>query len=66
MLVTCAPDARERLDEICRRHEVPVVELGRLGGERIVVRAGSCAVDVALDDARASYENALPLAMEPR
>ena len=66
VLATCAPAGRERLDEICRRHGVPVVELGRLGGERIVVRAGSCAVDVALDDARASYENALPLAMEPR
>jgi phosphoribosylformylglycinamidine synthase subunit PurL len=66
VLVTCPPDARARLDEICGRHGVPVVELGRLGGERIVVRAGSCAVDVALDDARASYENALPLAMEPR
>jgi hypothetical protein len=64
--VTCAPDGRERLDEICRRHGVPVVELGRLGGERIAVRAGSHAVDVPLDDARAAYENALPLAMEPR
>jgi phosphoribosylformylglycinamidine synthase len=66
VLVTCAPDGRERLDEICRRHEVPLVELGRLGGERIIVRAGSCAVDVALDDARAAYEDALPRAMEPR
>jgi phosphoribosylformylglycinamidine synthase subunit PurL len=66
VLVTCPSTARERLTAICRRHEVPVAELGRLGGQRIVVRAGSCAVDVALADARESYENALPLAMEPR
>jgi phosphoribosylformylglycinamidine synthase subunit PurL len=66
VLVTCAPDARERLAEICARHAVPVTELGHLGDERIVVRAGSVTVDVALDDARASYEDALPLAMEHR
>ena len=57
---------RERLAELCARHGVPVVELGSLGGERIVVRAGSCTVDVALAEARDAYEDALPLAMEPR
>ena len=66
VLVTCDDSDRERLAEICARHAVPLTELGSLGGERIVVRAGSCAVDVALDDVRAAYENALPLAMEHR
>ena len=67
VLVTCAPAGRARLAEICRRHGVPRRRARpRSAGERIVVRAGSCAVDVALGDARASYENALPLAMEPR
>jgi hypothetical protein len=45
---------------------VPVAELGHLGGERIVVRAGAYEIDVSLAEARASYENTLPLAMEPR
>jgi len=34
--------------------------------KRIVVRAGTYEVDVSLAEARASYENALPLAMELR
>jgi phosphoribosylformylglycinamidine synthase len=66
VLVTCAPADRERLDELCRTNGVPVAELGRLGGERIVVRASGTVVDVALDEARAAYEHALPRAMEPR
>ncbi|MDX6567871.1 MAG: phosphoribosylformylglycinamidine synthase subunit PurL, partial [Gaiellales bacterium] len=66
VLVTCAPADRERIAALAAQHAVPVVELGRLGGERIVVRAASCRVDVALGDARAAYEDALPLAMEAR
>jgi phosphoribosylformylglycinamidine synthase len=66
VLVTCAPADRERVAALAAQHAVPVVELGRLGGERIVVRAASCRVDVALGDARAAYEDALPLAMEAR
>jgi phosphoribosylformylglycinamidine (FGAM) synthase-like enzyme len=66
VLATCTPAARERLVELAARHAVPLSELGRLAGERIVVRAGSYAVDVALGEARAAYEDALPLAMEAR
>ena len=66
VLATCAPADQERLVEIFARHGVPVAELGHLGGERIVVRAGDSEIDVALADARAAYEDTLPLAMEPR
>ena len=66
MLATCAPANEARLTEVCERHGVPVVELGHLGGERIVVRAGDHEVDVSLVAARDAYENALPLAMEHR
>ncbi|MDX6579857.1 MAG: phosphoribosylformylglycinamidine synthase subunit PurL [Gaiellales bacterium] len=66
VLATCAPADQQRLVELCERHGVPVAELGHLGGERIVVRAGAYEIDVSLAEARASYENTLPLAMEPR
>jgi phosphoribosylformylglycinamidine synthase II len=66
VLATCAPAARERLAGLCARHAVPLAELGKLGGERIVVRAGAACVDVGLDEARAAYEDALPLAMAAR
>jgi phosphoribosylformylglycinamidine synthase subunit PurL len=66
VLVTCAPADQDRLTELFARHDVPVAELGHLGGERIVVRAGSHELDLALADARDAYENALARAMEHR
>jgi phosphoribosylformylglycinamidine synthase len=66
VLATCAPADRERLAELAARHAVPLSELGSIGGDRVVIRAGSCSVDVPLDEARAAYEDTLPLAMEAR
>jgi phosphoribosylformylglycinamidine synthase subunit PurL len=66
VLATCAPADEDRLTELFARHHVPVVELGHLGGERIVVRAGGHELDLALAEARDAYENALPRAMEHR
>jgi phosphoribosylformylglycinamidine synthase II len=66
VLVTCAPADQTRLAELFERHGVAVAELGHLGGERIVVRAGTHEVELALAEARDAYENALPRAMEHR
>jgi phosphoribosylformylglycinamidine synthase II len=64
VLATCTPEDQQRLIEVCARHDVQVVEIGHLGGERIVIRAGSHEIDLALPEARAAYEDALPTAME--
>ena len=66
VLATCAPEDQQRLIEVCARHDVQVAEIGHLGGERIVIRAGSHEIDLALPAARAAYEDALPTAMEHR
>ncbi len=66
VLVTCPDGARAALDALCARTGVALSELGRLGGERILVRAGDCAIDLALDRARTAYDEALPRAMEAR
>jgi phosphoribosylformylglycinamidine synthase II len=66
VLVTCAPADQTRLTELFERHGVPVAELGHLGGERIVVRAGTHDVDLAFAEARDAYVDALPRAMEHR
>ena len=44
------------LDELAGRHQVPLVSLGRTGGDRISVDG---ALDVTLEQAREAYETAL-------
>jgi hypothetical protein len=42
---------------------VPCEQLGSLGGPAIALRCGDLALELALGDARAAYEDTLPNAM---
>jgi phosphoribosylformylglycinamidine synthase subunit PurL len=66
VLVSTVSGARPALEAICARHGVALSELGSLGGDRIVVHSSGCSIDLALDAARAAYDEALPRAMAAR
>ncbi|HEY1478998.1 MAG TPA: phosphoribosylformylglycinamidine synthase subunit PurL [Gaiellales bacterium] len=66
VLATCAPGQRAELEGICARHGVALSEIGTLGGERVAIRAGAHAIEIAVSAAQASYDEALPRAMEAR
>ncbi|MGE3140265.1 MAG: phosphoribosylformylglycinamidine synthase subunit PurL [Thermoleophilia bacterium] len=66
MLVTVAGEQDvTALSAIAEQHDVPVriQRLGRVGGDAIVLRVGEHEARLALDDARAAYEGALPGAL---
>jgi phosphoribosylformylglycinamidine synthase len=63
VVVSCAPDNEAFLVKACDAAEVPLEKIGSLGGSQIALRCGELVLDVALDDARAAYEDALPRAM---
>ena len=55
-LVSCSEGDIDRLEDVCRRHEVPFRMIGTVGGERIEI-AGGVAVD--MEEARRTWESAL-------
>jgi phosphoribosylformylglycinamidine synthase II len=63
VVVSCAPGNEAFLVKACDAAEVPLEKIGSLGGSQIALRCGELVLDVALDDARAAYEGALPRAM---
>jgi phosphoribosylformylglycinamidine synthase II len=63
VVVSCAPADEAFLVKACDAAEVPLEKIGSLGGSQIALRCGELVLDVALDDARAAYEGALPRAM---
>ena len=63
VVVSCAPENEAFLVKACDAAEVPLEKIGSLGGSQIALRCGELVLDVALDDARAAYEGALPRAM---
>jgi phosphoribosylformylglycinamidine synthase len=56
VVVALPPSAAERLRRRCARDDVPVVSLGRAGGDRIVIGR---TIDVDLDQAGAAFASAL-------
>ncbi len=64
VLATCTAADRPALEALAARHGVSATPIGRLGGERIRLRAGACALDLPLAEARTAYEGTLPAAME--
>jgi phosphoribosylformylglycinamidine synthase len=64
VLTTCSAADRAALEALAARHGVGATAVGRLGGDRIRLRAGTCALDLLLADARTAHEGTLPAAME--
>ncbi len=78
LIVSVEPTSIGAVEALAREHEVPVVSIGSVGGERLVIElagAGATgaaeergsnvadAIDVSLDDLRRAWEHGLPRAL---
>jgi hypothetical protein len=63
VVVSVAAGDEQQLAEACDAAGVPCERIGSLGGPTIALRCGELALELALDDAHAAYEGALPNAM---
>ena len=62
-LVAVPPAGVAAVAEICEAASVPCRSVGHVVGSRIAVRAGSLALDVAVQDARAAFERTIAEAL---
>ncbi|NBW70267.1 MAG: phosphoribosylformylglycinamidine synthase subunit PurL, partial [Bacteroidetes bacterium] len=60
IVVTCTADQKETLLSHCNTHDVPVVELGVVGGTSLQFKGSG---ELAVDHAHDVYESVLPNAM---
>ncbi len=60
VVVSCDAADEPHLRELARDHGLPIMRIGRTGGDRL--RLGP--IDVALEDARRAYESGLPRALD--
>jgi phosphoribosylformylglycinamidine synthase subunit PurL len=56
-IVSVAPDAAERLEQLAASHHVPFSRIGETGGPRMVFDS---LLDISVEEARAAYEDAIP------
>lgn len=61
ILLTCPPDAAASL--VAQADDVPVREVGTVGGDALTVQIGGTSVILDLDRARRAYETAIPDAL---
>jgi phosphoribosylformylglycinamidine synthase len=63
VVVSAPHGASDRVRDVCAAHQVPMLELGRVGGERLVV--GNGVLDLPLSELEAAWERTIPTAMQP-
>jgi phosphoribosylformylglycinamidine (FGAM) synthase-like enzyme len=66
IVVSCAPPDRAALEAAAAQAGVPVVPLGIVGGDRLVLTAGPATVEVPVPALRDAYEGGLPAACQER
>jgi phosphoribosylformylglycinamidine synthase len=59
IVVSCAPSNRPALEAAAAQDGVPVVPLGIVGGDRLVIRAGPATAEVPITALREAYEGGL-------
>ena len=57
-VVSASPETVADLRTLAKKHRVPCVEIGAVGGEHLTI--ASAAINLPLDQAAAAWENALP------
>ncbi len=63
-LISCEQETREKVKEIARQHEVPLEEIGKVKGDRIIFRIGrKPLISLSLEKAVKAYFSALPEAL---
>src|SRR5690606_21117164 len=63
ILLSARPEDAPRVRELAAAAGVRLRELGRVGGDALVVRAGGRTVRLAVEEARAAHEDGLPEAL---
>jgi hypothetical protein len=66
VVVSCAPPDRAALEAAVAQAGVPIVPLGIVGGNRLVLTAGPATAEVAVPALCEAYEGGLPAACQER
>jgi hypothetical protein len=65
-VVSCAPPDRASLEAAAAQAGVPVVPLGIVGGDRLVLTAGPATAELPVPALHEAYEGGLPAACQER